>query len=69
MNKKIDIELLKDKIIDALRLIKAYNLPAECERLGMSKGTEEEAYQSKEKYIKNRLIDKNDDEIFNISKK
>lgn len=49
------IPQIRVQIVEALYPVKAYQLPAVCERFGLEKGNEAEARDSKRKYILVRL--------------
>lgn len=46
---------LREKIAEALAVVKAYNLPDVATRFGLTSGTEQEAYKSKRSYVLTRL--------------
>ncbi|HDR9292307.1 TPA: hypothetical protein QDB62_000928 [Burkholderia multivorans] len=67
--------LLKGKRSDLIELIaatlhsvKAYDLPAECERLGLATGTGSEAHSSKRVYVRSRLQGLNNDQLVQLAR-
>ncbi|MGB5556452.1 MAG: abortive infection family protein [Paracoccaceae bacterium] len=49
------LKALRRDLASAIADLKAYDLPAVCVRIGLSEGTEEEAFQSKFKYAQKRI--------------
>lgn len=67
--------LLKGKRPDLIELIaatlhsvKAYDLPAECERLGLATGTGSEAHSSKRVYVRSRIQGLNNDQLLQLAR-
>ena len=67
--------LLKGKRPDLIELIaatlhsvKAYDLPAECERLGLATGTGSEAHSSKRVYVRSRLQGLSNDQLLQLAR-
>jgi hypothetical protein len=50
--KRVD---LVERIAETLHAVKAYDLPAVCERLGLSEGDGSEEHASKRAYVRSRL--------------
>lgn len=49
------LKTLRTELASAIANFKAYDVPAICTRIGLSKGSEEEAFQSKFKYAQKRI--------------
>lgn len=63
------LETLRDAIADALwGAVGAGELPATCVRLGLHEGTTEEAFKSKRKYVRARLVNHKGPELLALSK-
>lgn len=62
------LETFRDEIARALRGVKAYDLPAACLRLGLAPGSEEEAFRSKHKYVRVRLVNFDDQQLLELSR-
>lgn len=63
--------LLKDlraELASAIANFKAYDVPAICERIGLSEGSEEEAFQSKHKYTQKRIAGLTVDELLRVAR-
>ena len=67
--------LLKGKRPDLIELIaatlhsvKAYDLPAECKRLGLATGTGSEAHSSKRVYVRSRIQGLNNDQLLQLAR-
>jgi hypothetical protein len=63
--------LLKDlraELASAIANFKAYDVPAICERIGLSEGSEEEAFQSKHKYTQKRIAGLTADELLRVAR-
>lgn len=54
-------------IAATLHSVKAYDLPAECERLGLATGTGSEAHSSKRVYVRSRLQGLNNDQLLQLA--
>lgn len=59
---------LIELIADTLHSVKAYDLPAECERLGLAAGTGSEAHSSKRVYVRSRLQGLNNDQLLQLAR-
>lgn len=59
---------LIDLIADTLHSVKAYDLPAECERLGLAAGTGTEAHSSKRIYVRSRLQGLDNDQLLQLAR-
>jgi len=59
---------LRAELASAIAEFKAYEVPAICERIGLSEGSEEEAFQSKHKYAQKRIIGLTTDELLNSAR-
>lgn len=59
---------LIELIADTLHSVKAYDLPAECERLGLVPGTDSEAYSSKRQYVRSRLQRLSNDQLLQLAR-
>lgn len=57
---------MKNKIIDELYKFSAYQLPNVCESIGLEPGNSSEAFQSKKRYVSNRIQGLNKQEIIII---
>lgn len=55
-------------IADTLHSVKAYDLPAECERLGLAAGTGNEAHSSKRIYVRSRLQGLDNDQLLQLAR-
>lgn len=64
-----DREELLEIILETLKDEKAHTLPLVCNKLGLEKGTEEEAFSSKKVYINKRLIPLDSKEILELARK
>lgn len=70
----IDLEM-KNKLTDIIENIsqclaieKSYNLPEVCKNYNLEDGTGEEAFQSKAKYVRTRLVGKNEEFVLSLAK-
>ncbi len=59
---------LRDLVADALYGVKAHTLPTVCERYGIAPGSEEEAFNSKIRYVMARLHKLSDEKVLGIAK-
>ncbi len=59
---------LIELIAATLHSVKAYDLPAECERLGLATGTGSEAHSSKRVYVRSRLQGLNNDQLLQLGR-
>jgi hypothetical protein len=59
---------LRAELASAIADFKAYDVPAICKRIGLSEGSEEEAFQSKHKYAQKRIIGLTTDELLNSAR-
>ena len=59
---------LIELIADTLHSVKAYDLPAECERLGLTPGTGNEAHSSKRVYVRSRLQGLSNDQLLQLAR-
>lgn len=59
---------LIELIAATLHSVKAYDLPAECERLGLATGTGSEAHSSKRVYVRSRLQGLNNDQLLQLAR-
>ena len=59
---------LIELIAATLHSVKAYDLPAECERLGLATGTGSEAHSSKRAYVRSRLQGLNNDQLLQLAR-
>jgi hypothetical protein len=59
---------LRHLVAGALYPIKAYSLPAVCERYGLESGTSEEAFSSKNRYVMSRLERLSDAKVLGVAK-
>lgn len=57
------LKVLRGDLASTLADFKAYDVPAVCIRIGLSEGTEEEAFQSKFKYAQKRISGLSADEL------
>lgn len=63
--------LLKDlraELASAIANFKAYDVPTICKRIGLSEGSEEEAFQSKHKYAQKRIAGLTADELLKVAR-
>ena len=60
-------EQLIEEIANALSIVKSYDLPAACEKLGLASGDSSEASSSKRVYIRSRLQAMEDGELLRIA--
>ena len=65
MNK---LSSLIESISYCLASEKSYNLPEVCKKYGLDEGEEDEAFRSKAKYVRTRIIGKSEEFILNLSK-
>ena len=63
--KRVD---LIERIAETLHAVKAYDLPAVCERLGLSEGNGSEAHASKRAYVRSRLQGLNNHQLLQIAR-
>lgn len=63
------LETFRDEIARALHSVKSYDLPTACVRFGLAAGTEDEAFRSKFKYVRVRLVNLDDKELLALSRK
>ena len=59
---------LIELIAATLHSVKAYDLPAECERLGLAAGTGSEAHSSKRGYVRSRLQGLSNDQLLLLAR-
>ena len=59
---------LIELIAATLHSVKAYDLPAECERLGLAAGTGSEAHSSKRVYVRSRLQGLNNHQLLQLAR-
>ena len=59
---------MKNKIIHKLYNFSAYELPNVCESIGLEPGENSEAFQSKKRYVSNRIQGLNKQELINVLK-
>jgi very-short-patch-repair endonuclease len=69
----VALETLRDYIANAVAVAKAYDVPSICVRLGLQDSVEEHdehlAFNSKRKYVRSKLISKNQVELIEISRR
>lgn len=63
--KRVD---LIERIAETLHTVKAYDLPAVCERLGLSEGNGTEAHASKRAYVRSRLQGLNNHRLLQLAR-
>jgi hypothetical protein len=63
--KRVD---LIECVAETLHAVKAYDLPAVCERLGLSEGNGSEAHASKRAYVRSRLQGLNNHRLLQIAR-
>jgi len=59
---------LRHLVANGLYPIKAYSLPAVCERYGLDPGSSDEAFSSKTRYVMHRLEKLSDEKVFGMAK-
>jgi very-short-patch-repair endonuclease len=57
---------LREAIADALHPVKSYDLPDVCQAFGLAEGNGEEAYASKRGYVRSRIQDYTQDQLFEL---
>ncbi|WP_323771988.1 abortive infection family protein [Antarctobacter sp.] len=57
------LKALRAELASAIANFKAYDVPVICKRIGLSEGSEEEAFQSKHKYAQKRIAGLSADEL------
>jgi hypothetical protein len=67
-NSQQTFEGLRLQIASAISAEKSYNVPAICRRYGLRDGDEQEAFQSKNKYVQSRLKEISDAEVLRIAR-
>ncbi|TYB89573.1 abortive infection family protein [Oceaniovalibus sp. ACAM 378] len=59
----LTLKTLRTELASEIANFKAYDVPAICVRIGLSEGSEEEAFQSKHKYAQKRIAAQSADEL------
>lgn len=63
-----NVDLLRNSIADSLaKHVKSYKLPAVCRDLGLAEGDESEAFQSKSRYVKQRIEKHSETELISLA--
>lgn len=63
------IQDLRNRLAEAIAGFKAYDVPSVCNRLGLAEGTTDEAFNSKFKYAKSRLMQVDAQAVLGMAKK